>query len=186
MLGLKENGETAMIENMVDDFTFLIYQYGHIPNGNRTYYLSRSQPPFFSLMVELLASIKGKAVYGKYFTPLQKEYTYWMGKTTDGAGHAIKMPDGSLLSRYYDRDDKPRQESYKEDYDVAESVANELAMRIKMSSPEALKKYWTKQKQLHAEIYVRVQRVAGILAAAGLLVKKILLLFKPLILSRLI
>jgi alpha,alpha-trehalase len=140
MLGLKESGETAMIENMVDNFAYLIYQYGYIPNGNRTYYLSRSQPPFFSLMVELLASIKGKTVYGKYFTPLQKEYAYWMGKTTDGAGHAVKMPDGSLLSRYYDNSDKPRQESYKEDYDVAESVANELAMRIKMSSPEALKK----------------------------------------------
>ena len=140
MLGLKESGETAMIENMVDNFAYLIYQYGHIPNGNRTYYLSRSQPPFFSLMVELLAGIKGKTVYGKYFTPLQKEYAYWMGKTTDGTGHAVKMPDGSLLSRYYDNSDKPRQESYKEDYDVAESVANELAMRIKMSSPEALKK----------------------------------------------
>jgi alpha,alpha-trehalase len=140
MLGLKESGETAMIENMVDNFAYLIYQYGHIPNGNRTYYLSRSQPPFFSLMVELLASIKGKTVYGKYFTPLQKEYAYWMGKTTDGAGHTVKMPDGSLLSRYYDNSDKPRQESYKEDYDVAESVANELAMRIKMSSPDALKK----------------------------------------------
>jgi alpha,alpha-trehalase len=59
MLGLKESGEAAMIENMITNFAFLIDTYGHIPNGNRTYYLSRSQPPFFSLMVDLLAGIKG-------------------------------------------------------------------------------------------------------------------------------
>ncbi|GAB2827350.1 alpha,alpha-trehalase TreF [Ferruginibacter profundus] len=140
LLGLKESGQTAMIENMVDNFAYLIYQYGHIPNGNRTYYLSRSQPPVFSLMVELLAGIKGNSVYGKYFTPLQKEYAYWTGKTQDGAGHMVTMPDGSQLSRYYDKDSVPRQESYKEDYELSEQAVNELAMRIRMASPEALKK----------------------------------------------
>ena len=44
MLGLKESGEIAMIENIVRNFAFLIENYGHIPNGNRTYYLGRSQP----------------------------------------------------------------------------------------------------------------------------------------------
>ena len=34
----------------------LIDRYGHVPNGNRSYYLSRSQPPFFAAMVELVAS----------------------------------------------------------------------------------------------------------------------------------
>ncbi len=38
---------------MADNFAWLIERYGHIPNGNRTYYLSRSQPPVFALMVEL-------------------------------------------------------------------------------------------------------------------------------------
>ena len=47
MLGLKESGENDMIENMVKNFAYLIDTFGHIPNGNRTYYLSRSQPPFF-------------------------------------------------------------------------------------------------------------------------------------------
>jgi alpha,alpha-trehalase len=44
MLGLKESGEVEMIENMVNNFDYLIHTYGHIPNGNRSYYLSRSQP----------------------------------------------------------------------------------------------------------------------------------------------
>ncbi len=139
MLGLKESGETAMIENMIKNFAYLIDTYGHIPNGNRSYYLSRSQPPFFSMMVELLAGIKGNAVYKTYLPQLEKEYNYWMDKTA-ATKHTVKMPDGSILNRYYDRDDVPRQESFKEDYELSEAAANELAMRIKMSSPEALQK----------------------------------------------
>ena len=49
MLGLKESGEIKTIEDMVNNFAFMINTYGHIPNGNRSYYLSRSQPPFFAL-----------------------------------------------------------------------------------------------------------------------------------------
>jgi alpha,alpha-trehalase len=139
MLGLKESGETVMIENMIKNFAFLIDTYGHIPNGNRSYYLSRSQPPFFSLMVDLLATIKGDAVYKTFLPQLEKEYNYWMDKTA-ATMHAVKMPDGSTLNRYYDRDDVPRQESYKEDYEAAENAANQLAMVVRMSSPEALKK----------------------------------------------
>jgi alpha,alpha-trehalase len=145
MLGLKESGETVMIENMIKNFAYLIDTYGHIPNGNRSYYLSRSQPPFFSLMVDLLATIKGNNVYKTYLPQLEKEYNYWMDKTAK-TKHAVKMPDGSVLNRYYDRDSVPRQESFKEDFELSEAVANELAMRIKMSSPEALKKMLDEKK----------------------------------------
>ena len=118
MLGLKESGEIQIMENMLNNFSYLINTYGHIPNGNRSYYLSRSQPPFFSMMVDLLATVKGDEVYKTYLPALQKEYNYWMDKTAK-TKHAVKMPDGSILNRYYDRDEIPRQESYKEDMDVA-------------------------------------------------------------------
>jgi alpha,alpha-trehalase len=114
MLGLQESGETAMIKNMVDNFAYLISRYGHIPNGNRTYYLSRSQPPFFALMVTLLAQNEGDAVFAKYLETLQNEYDYWMDKT-GSTQHAVTMPDGSKLNRYYDQDAIPRQESFAED-----------------------------------------------------------------------
>ena len=55
MLGLSTAGRVEMIEKMVANFAFLIDKIGHIPNGNRSYYCSRSQQPFFALMVELLA-----------------------------------------------------------------------------------------------------------------------------------
>jgi alpha,alpha-trehalase len=122
MLGLAESNQWKTIENMVDNFTYLITNYGHIPNGNRTYYLSRSQPPFFSLMVQLLAQKNGGQVYATYQNALQKEYDYWMDKSNAATKHVVKMPDGSLLNRYYDVDDEPRQESFKEDYELVEKA----------------------------------------------------------------
>ncbi|MFT4028168.1 MAG: serine hydrolase, partial [Novosphingobium sp.] len=49
MLGLRRNGRQDLVEDMVEAFGSLIQRYGHIPNGTRSYYLSRSQPPFFYL-----------------------------------------------------------------------------------------------------------------------------------------
>jgi len=127
MLGLKESGETEMIENMVKNFAYLIEKYRHIPNGNRTYYLSRSQPPFFALMVELLASIKGNKVYVEFLPALEKEYRFWMdgAEKVNQAGYrrVVKMKDGSILNRYWDDSMEPRQESYKEDVETAEKSA---------------------------------------------------------------
>jgi alpha,alpha-trehalase len=44
MLGLEADGRHDLAVNMLNDFAFEINCYGHVPNGNRTYYLSR---PFF-------------------------------------------------------------------------------------------------------------------------------------------
>ena len=144
MLGLKESGETVMIENMIKNFAYLIDVYGHIPNGNRTYYISRSQPPFFCMMVELLAGIKGNTVYKKYLPQMQKEYAYWMEgadsvKNGELFKRVVRLSNAAVLNRYWDENTTPREESYKEDYDIAEAVALELAMRIKIASPERLK-----------------------------------------------
>jgi alpha,alpha-trehalase len=63
MLGLQEAGREDLVDNVLDNFAYLIDTIGHIPNGNRTYYVSRSQPPFFSYMVELAAQKEGGRVY---------------------------------------------------------------------------------------------------------------------------
>ncbi|CAM4097889.1 alpha,alpha-trehalase [Pedobacter westerhofensis] len=124
MLGLKASGKDEVIENMIRNFAALIRQYGHIPNGNRNYYLSRSQPPFFALMIDLLAQIKNKEVYITYLPYLEKEYAYWMDKSA-ATKHVMTMPDGSLLNRYYDQLNIPRQESYKEDVLSAGEAGNQ-------------------------------------------------------------
>jgi alpha,alpha-trehalase len=120
MLGLQESHHTSLIHSMVDNFAYLIRQYGFIPNGNRNYYLTRSQPPFFSMMVQLLSEDEGDLVYLNYLDAMKKEYAFWMaGSEQLTAGnaykHLIRMRDGSLLNRYYDAGDYPREESYRED-----------------------------------------------------------------------
>jgi alpha,alpha-trehalase len=125
MLGLKESGRADMIENMVKNFAYLINTYGHIPNGNRSYYISRSQPPFFSLMVELLATIKGDKIYLTYLPEMEKEYKFWMegaDKLKPGEAHrrVVKLNDGTILNRYWDDAATPRPEGFKEDVAIAE------------------------------------------------------------------
>jgi alpha,alpha-trehalase len=126
MLGLEESGHHDLTADMVRNFAFLIDRYGHVPNGNRSYYLSRSQPPFFACMVELLAAREGGAVYGRYLAQLRREYDFWMDgadSLAPGMAHrrAVRLPDGALLNRYWDDRQTPREESYREDVETARS-----------------------------------------------------------------
>ncbi len=123
LLGLTLSGEEEMAINMVDNFSFLIDSIGFIPNGNRAYYQGRSQPPFFSLMVDLVASNNRDALIS-YHEALIKEYVFWMAgseyldsKNLAGT-RVVFMPDSSILNRYWDRYDSPRPESYKADYEL--------------------------------------------------------------------
>ncbi len=128
MLGLQVSGRVDIIENMVDNFAWLIDTAGFIPNGNRSYYLGRSQPPFFSLMVQLLSDIKGEDILLKYRLQLEKEYAFWMdGEKELSAGpkakrRVVHLPDGSVLNRYWDDRAAPRPEAYAEDLEVAENA----------------------------------------------------------------
>lgn len=127
MLGLKESGETETIHQMVKNFAYLINTYGHIPNGNRTYYLTRSQPPFFAMMVQLLAEIKGKEIYQEFLPAMEKEYQYWMegadkAKPGTAIKRIVKLDDGTVMNRYWDDAVVPRQESYREDVETAEQA----------------------------------------------------------------
>lgn len=124
MLGLKACGQIDMIENMVKNFAYLIDSIGYIPNGNRTYYLGRSQPPFFAAMVELLAASKGQKTLQQYLPQIEKEYNFWMatsGNIEPGSAlnRVVRMTEGEVLNRYYDDNDLPRPESYKEDIELS-------------------------------------------------------------------
>jgi alpha,alpha-trehalase len=127
MLGLQESHKTQIIKNMIGNFAYLIDKYGFIPNGTRTYYLTRSQPPFFSMMLDLLAKDEGEKVIVKYQPELLKEYAFWMNgaeKLKPGQAYrmAVRMPDGEVLNRYWDDSDKPREESFKKDVNAAKET----------------------------------------------------------------
>ncbi|CAF0715424.1 unnamed protein product [Adineta steineri] len=108
MLGLLRSNENDLINNMLENFAFLIRNITFIPNGNRYYYEGRSQPPYFSLMTELTKQTD------KYKDVLEQEYQFWMKKRN------ITLFDGTILNRYYDDESaRPRPEAYLEDTELA-------------------------------------------------------------------
>ncbi|WP_296721419.1 alpha,alpha-trehalase TreF [Erythrobacter sp.] len=123
MLGLKVDGRDDLVEAMLADFVSLIERYGHIPNGTRSYYLSRSQPPFFALMVGL-SDNDSPALARARLAALRAEHAYWMRGAACAGTHGacervVRMPDGSLLNRYWDDKATPRDESWAEDVATA-------------------------------------------------------------------
>ncbi|WP_372774314.1 alpha,alpha-trehalase TreF [Mangrovibacterium sp.] len=124
MLGLQVDGRTDLIRDMVDNFEFLIETYGHIPNGNRSYYLSRSQPPFFALMVELLAkTTNDEQTYLNYLDAMEREYDFWM--TGD---RLVQLEKGAVLNRYWDAENTPRPESYWHDAELLEPSGRDSSL----------------------------------------------------------
>jgi alpha,alpha-trehalase len=103
VLGLLDEGRPDLARDMVDDHLYEIEKYGTILNANRTYYLTRSQPPVFTRMV--------LAVYG---ATQDKE---WLRGTLDAAlayYHYWTSPPHLTaetgLSRYFDRGRGPSPE----------------------------------------------------------------------------
>lgn len=146
MLGLQVSGRVDIIENMVNNFSWLIEQIGFIPNGNRTYFLGRSQPPFYALMVSLLAEEKGEAIFEKYLPFLEKEYAFWMNEKEQvldekvTVEHVVKVK-GGILNRYYDRFHEPRAEMYAADKEV-EEASNRSAEKLFLDIRAACESGW--------------------------------------------
>jgi alpha,alpha-trehalase len=130
MLGLSASGKAELLHDMVSNFAHLIDTYGHVPNGTRTYYLTRSQPPLFAFMVELAEQLDD--IDGVDFLPqLKCEHAWWMSggealgaSESDKIGAAnrrvVRLPDGSLLNRYWDERATPREEAWLEDVTTAQ------------------------------------------------------------------
>jgi alpha,alpha-trehalase len=127
ILGLIQDKRTDLVKNMLDNFAYLIRTVGHIPNGNRTYYLSRSQPPYFAAMVGVYATATDTARAIPFLDAMEAEHAFWMaGAESVAPGNAarrvVRLKDGSLLNRYWDDRPEPRPESYREDFELAQRV----------------------------------------------------------------
>jgi len=127
MLGLVASGRTDLVESMLDNFAYLVRTIGHIPNGNRTYYLSRSQPPYFAAMVGLYATATDTAGALRYLEALEAEHAFWMDGAeglAPGEGHrrVVRLADGPVLNRYWDDRPEPRPESYREDHELGQTL----------------------------------------------------------------
>jgi alpha,alpha-trehalase len=94
-VGLVRAGELELARDMADNFLYEIENYGKILNANRTYYLTRSQPPFLTQMILAVYRRTHNVAWLKSTLPaIEAYYRYW----TTGP-HFVKETG---LSRYYD------------------------------------------------------------------------------------
>lgn len=111
MIGLLESDEDERAYGMLKNFEFLIEAYGFIPNGNRTYFTTRSQPPFFAEMLALYAQKHGMASIMEFLPALEQEYAFWMADAPDNYDRTVEL-DGFTLNRYIGTLTTPRAEAY--------------------------------------------------------------------------
>lgn len=104
VLGLVSDNHVELARGMVENFFFEIENYGSILNANRTYYLTRSQPPFLTSMIREVYEHRGgtsisKAWLAKAYDYAKRDYGVW---TTEP-----HLAGDTGLARYYDLGDGP-------------------------------------------------------------------------------
>lgn len=101
-MGLLESSEIALAKDMADNFLYEVREYGKVLNANRTYYLTRSQPPFLAAMV--LAAYQ-KTLDRRWLEEsvpaLEAYYDYWISD---------QHMTSTGLSRYFDSGQGPAPE----------------------------------------------------------------------------
>lgn len=140
--GLLVSNMPHTARGVVNHLLEYVAEYGFVPNGGRIYYLTRSQPPMLSEMVNLIAREPNNATHVAYDLEylrsavplLEKEYAFWMQRGP--GGHAVELDrpvvdehNGTVtrnvthvLNRYVSIANHPRPESYREDVIVAGEI----------------------------------------------------------------
>lgn len=102
-LGLLKDGQIDLARNMTDNFLYEIRQYGQILNANRTYYLTRSQPPFLTeMLLGVYRQTKDRAWLADSVKTTEEYYRYWTREP--------HLTPQTGLSRYFDLGDGPSPE----------------------------------------------------------------------------
>ncbi len=95
LLGLLRDKQTKLAKYMVDNFIYQVEHYGCVLNANRTYYLTRSQPPFLAPMVQAVYQVtKDKEWLKRCLPALTLYYDFWIKRE--------HLTSSTGLSRYWD------------------------------------------------------------------------------------
>jgi alpha,alpha-trehalase len=110
-VGLVRDNEMVLAKNMVDNFLYQIDHYGKILNANRTYYLTRSQPPFLTQMILNVYRHKPDRAWLRRTVPaIEKYYRFWNAEP-----HLVEQTG---LSRYYSLGQGPAAEVVSDERDA--------------------------------------------------------------------
>lgn len=133
--GLLRDGRLDLARGMVENFFFEIEHYGALLNANRTYYLTRSQPPFLSSMVmavheaQKAAGKDDKAWLITAYPYVERDHAMWT-RTPHLAGD-------TGLSRYYDFGDGPATEALQDENDIYRQVVEYFLLHPTIPTYEA-------------------------------------------------
>lgn len=118
--GLLHSEMNNTVRGMLDNFAYIVENYGKIPNGGRIYYLNRSQPPLFLPMVKLYLDYTNDMDYlRKRISTYEKEFAYWLREHV----RVIEVDGKKYSMAFYGHDGiGPRPESYSEDVDTAKHL----------------------------------------------------------------
>jgi alpha,alpha-trehalase len=102
-VGLISDGELELAKNTIDNFIYQVEHYGKVLNANRTYFLTRSQPPFLTQMILGVYKKSPDIRWLRSTLPaIEKYYAFWTS--------APHLTEQTGLSRYYDFGDGPAPE----------------------------------------------------------------------------
>lgn len=134
IVGLLHDGKTQLARGMVDNFLFEVEHYGAVLNANRTYFLTRSQPPFLTSMVlavyeaEKKAGKEDRVWLARAYADADKDYQLWMREP-----HLVAETG---LSRYYDFGQGPVPEERATYAEVIEGHLHQLDTKyLEVKSP---------------------------------------------------
>jgi alpha,alpha-trehalase len=86
-IGLIIDGKIDLARNNTDNVLYLVSRFGKMPNGSRTYYLNRSQPPYLSMMVfEIYKVSRDKEWLKNAVQVIEIEYQFWMSERVTSCG----------------------------------------------------------------------------------------------------
>src|SRR5437870_2098613 len=132
--GLLADGRIDKARAMVENFFFEIEHYGTILNANRTYFLTRSQPPF--LTSEILGVYEAQKATGHEDGAwLEKAYGY-AAKDYEMWNREPHLAGSTGLSRYYDFGNGPAPEAIKDESGFHRKVAAYALLRSEEHTSE--------------------------------------------------
>ena len=165
--GLVRDGRVELARGMVENFFFEIEHYGNILNANRTYYLSRMQPPFLTSMI--LAVYEAQKAAGHEDREwLAKAYGY-ASRDHDMWTSEAHLAGDTGLSRYFDLGDGPSPESLKDETGHYRQVAADFLRQPELEKQYIVRNYpgQAAQETLGSRYAVRVCDVATTMARPG-------------------
>jgi alpha,alpha-trehalase len=102
-MGLLRDGEFELAKDLADNFIYEVRWYGKVLNANRSYYLTRSQPPFLTQMVlAVYRNTQDRDWLAAAWPAIEQYYSYWTEEP--------HLTPETRLSRYYDLGEGPAPE----------------------------------------------------------------------------